>query len=75
MTLHERLRQLALALPSDDASVTITRAALLALVEEDGAPEAPVRDLTVEEVAEETGRAASTVRGWLLAGVLLMVSR
>ena len=70
MTLHERLRQLALALPSDDASVTITRAALLALVEEDGAPEAPVRDLTVEEVAEETGRAASTVRGWLLAGVL-----
>ena len=28
------------------------------------------RDLTVEEVAEETGRAPSTVRGWLIEGDL-----
>ncbi len=70
MTLHHRLRQLASALPSDDAAVSFTRADLLALLEEDGTPATPTRDLTVEEVAEETGRAPSTVRGWLISGAL-----
>ena len=70
MTLHDRLRQLASALPSDDAAVSFTRADLLALAEEDEAPATPARDLTVEEVAEEMGRAPSTVRGWLITGAL-----
>lgn len=71
MTLAERLRMLASALPSDDSAVTLTRSDLLALV--DGAehsPSLPTRDLTVEDVADETGRAASTVRGWLIDGKL-----
>jgi excisionase family DNA binding protein len=70
VTLEERLRQLASALPSDQSAVSLTRVDLLALLEEDRAPAAPMRDLTVEDVAEETGRAPSTVRGWLLAGAL-----
>ncbi len=70
MTLQDRLRQLASALPSDDAAVSFTRADLLALLEEDGTPATCTRDLTVEEVAEEVGRKPSTVRGWLIAGAL-----
>ena len=69
----DRLRQLASALPSDDSSVTFTRADLEALLWEDDHGEVAaesVRDLTVEEVGEETGRAPSTVRGWLIAGAL-----
>ena len=68
--MHDRLRQLASALPSDDAAVSFTRADLLALLAEDGRPATRTRDLTVEEVAEETGRAPSTVRGWLISGAL-----
>ena len=70
MTLRERLRQLASVLPSDGASITLSRADLLVLVEgeSEGATLAS-RDLTVHEVAEETGRAPSTVRGWLIAEV------
>ena len=37
MTLHERLRKLASALPSDRSAITITRADLLALLEEEEA--------------------------------------
>ena len=69
MTLHDRLRQIASALP-DDAGIFLNRTDLLALLEEDGTPATPTRDLTVEEVAEDTGRAPSTVRGWLIAGAL-----
>ena len=59
-------------LPSDDSAVTITRGDLVALLEEDksGTWVASTRDLTVEEVADETHRAPSTVRGWLLSGAL-----
>jgi excisionase family DNA binding protein len=73
MTALERLRQIVTALPSDDSAVTFTRAGLVALLDagDDGAvsPEAGP-DLTVEEVGKETGRAPSTVRGWLNAGAL-----
>lgn len=72
MSLQERLRQLVSALPSDSAAVTLTRADLMQLLEGDPNPfpaNAP-RDLTVEDVAEAMGRAASTVRGWLIAGHL-----
>lgn len=70
MTLEERLRLLASALPSNDSAVTLTRADLLALVADavEAAPNAA--DLTVAEVAEEVGRASSTVRGWLIDGAL-----
>ena len=72
MEISERIRRLMAALPSDASAVTLTRADLAALVEgtspEHSSP--PVRDLTVEDVAEETQRAPSTVRGWLIAGDL-----
>ena len=70
MSTVERLRRLVDALPSDDSAVTLTRADLVALVEDGGdtTPSAPSRDLTVEDVAEEVGRAPSTVRGWLADG-------
>lgn len=70
MTIQERLLALAAALPAGGA-VTLTRADLVALVE-DGAEVVPgtTSDLTVEEVAAELHRAPSTVRGWLIAGEL-----
>ena len=70
MTLEERLRQLASALPCDHSAVTMTRADLMALLERDGrdAEVWSTRDLTVERVADETNRAPSTVRGWLIWG-------
>ena len=73
MTARDRLRQLASALPSDDSAVTFTRAGLVALLDEDDDGDATatsVRDLTVEEVAEEMHKAPSTVRGWLISGAL-----
>lgn len=70
MTLHDRLRQLVSALPPAGA-VTLTRADLAALLESDGADvAAATRDLSVEDVAAETGRKPSTVRGWLISGAL-----
>lgn len=70
MNLSERIRQLVAALPTDDAAVVFTRRDLAALVEGSPDPPAQARDLSVEEVAEEVGRAPSTVRGWLIAGDL-----
>ena len=72
MTLAERLRAMAAYLPSDAASVVLTRADLLALVEGfgDESTQTYERDLPVEEVAELAGRSTSTVRGWLSAGKL-----
>ena len=71
MTLQERLRQLAAALPSD-GSVTFTRTDLVALLEEEPglASAGSTRDLTVVEVGAEVGRAPSTIRGWLIDGEL-----
>ena len=72
MTLKERLRQLAYALPSDRSAITMTRGDLVALLEGD-IDETDVdsaRDLTVKEVAKETGRAPSTIRDWLSSGAL-----
>lgn len=69
MTAAERLRKLAEVLPSDRSAVTFTRADLLALAA-DEKPDSPTRDMTVEDVAAETGRAPSTVRTWLIGGDL-----
>ena len=76
MTLVERIQALAAALPSDSASVTLTRADLMVLMVEGGLEGAPGTvtstsgDLTVDEVAAEMRRATSTVRGWLIEGHL-----
>jgi hypothetical protein len=72
VTLRERLRQLASALPSDDCAVTITRADLITLLEDDTGETGvgSTRDLTVNAVAIETGRAPSTVRDWLSSKAL-----
>lgn len=69
MTAAERLQAIAEALPSDRSAVTLTRADLVALLAAD-APGSPTRDMTVGGVAEEVGRATSTVRTWLIDGKL-----
>jgi excisionase family DNA binding protein len=70
MTLRARLRLLASALPSNDSAVTLTRADLLSLAADADEATPSAGDLTVTDVAEEVGRASSTVRGWLIAGAL-----
>ena len=72
MTLEERLRRLASALSSDEFAVMITRADLVALLEGNSSETevGSTRDLTVEEVAGETGRAPSAVRSWLISETL-----
>ena len=56
MTLEERLRQLASALPSDGSAVMITRSDIVAMLEELNGETgvSSTRELTVEEVANET---------------------
>lgn len=68
MTLAERILQMVDALPSSDSSVTLTKADLVGMVAEfdTGDPS----DLTVDQVAAQTHRATSTIRGWLIAGDL-----
>lgn len=57
MNLHDRILRLAKALPSDKASVTLTRSDLIALLEDSpDESESIQRDLTVAEVAEEVRR-------------------
>ena len=70
MSLRDRLSRLASALPSEDASVVLSKRDILALVQGEVEGEDQRSDLTVEQVADETGRAPSTVRGWLLSGHL-----
>lgn len=67
-----RLKSLLGALPSDSSAVVLSRADLAVLLDEGAAADdtLPERDLTVGDVAAETGRATSTVRGWLLRGEL-----
>src|SRR5262245_1669848 len=72
MTLPERLRAMADALPPS-GSVTLTRSALLELIAEaDTSPRTSkpndAVDLKVAQVAEMFGRGASTVRTWLGEG-------
>jgi len=73
MSLVDQVQAIIDALPSDDASVTLSRLDLKRMVGADC--EAPIRlmpkDLSVREVAEEIGRAPSTVRDWLAAGKLV----
>jgi len=72
MSLHSRLRQLAAALPSDSSAVTFTRADLRVMLDEDDVHESDLnlRDLRVEDEADETCRSPSTVRTWLISGQL-----
>lgn len=58
MTIEERLPQLASALPSKDSAVTLTREDIVTPLDtEPLALEMKTRDMNVEEVAEEVGRA------------------
>ena len=68
VTLAERILLMVDALPSDDSSVTLTRADLAGMVEESRTGD--TGDLTVEQVAAQTRRAPSTIRGWLIDGEL-----
>jgi excisionase family DNA binding protein len=67
MTLLDRLRQLAAALPPG-SSVSLPRDWLLAELDAAPASDALVADLTVEQLAQFIGKRPSTVRGWLEAG-------
>lgn len=69
MTLSERLGEVVRGMP-DGGSVTLPVSWLRELLEHDDDDDDPLADLTVEEVGELLGRAPSTVRGWLISGVL-----
>ncbi len=71
MRMTERIEQLVQALPSDSATVTLTRADLHTWLADSPTLPAENRDLTVEEVGELMGRSPSTIRGWLIAGDLV----
>lgn len=63
-TLRARLDRIRSVLPSSASSVTLTREDLDELL---GRPDQvdPIGDLTVQDIAEELGKAESTVRTWL----------
>lgn len=66
--LRERLARIVDEMPKE-GSVTLPVAWLREQLE-DADPEHRIADLTVGEVADELGRAPSTIRGWLGAGEL-----
>ena len=71
MTLQQRIHRIVSALPSDNSSVTLSRVDLLTLLGDEELDTCePLGDLTVQQVADATGRALSTVRGWLSSGAL-----
>lgn len=77
MTLAERIRALAEALPTEEAKVELSRADLVAMLQEDGteagsrtADEEQLMDLSVTEIMAATQKARSTVIGWINSGQL-----
>lgn len=69
MTLKDRIRRMVEALPSPTSTVSLSRVDLESMLGQAVEPE-PLSDLTVQDVAEEVGRAPSTVRGWCNSGQL-----
>lgn len=69
MTLRDRIRRMVEALPSPTSTVSLSRGDLESLLGHAVEAE-PLSDLTVQEVADEVGRAPSTVRGWCNSGEL-----
>lgn len=76
MSLRERIRAMAEALPTESARVELSRADLLTMLEEGGSAERspkdqePLMDLSVAEIMVATGKARSTVIGWINSGGL-----
>ncbi len=69
MTLQERLRTIAEALP-DGASITLSSEVLYRLLETDADEGTLPHDLTAEEVADLLDRSPQTVRRWIREGEL-----
>ena len=70
MSLQERLRTLAEALP-EGASITLSSEALRSLLERDADESSTLaHDMTVEEVANHLDRSPQTVRRWIREGEL-----
>ncbi len=69
MSLQERLRTIAEALP-DGASIALSSDALRRLLETEAGEKSLPRDLTVEEGADLLHRSPQTVRRWIREGDL-----
>lgn len=77
MNLADRLQRLADALPSEAASVMLSKRDLLDMLDGAGpecaaarSSQEPLMDLSVQDVMDATGRARSTVIGWINASKL-----